>query len=157
MDVESLKKMNKSKNKKLVKKYYAFLASVAIIKQIPCLLGLGLSKAGKCSILSYVSYLCFSRVDLVLTSCGEELELSSVLAGYCTCSCSPASSLPPCCSMADVYVGAPEIVDAAMWYLYAPDLKAWWGIHVKLFAFRRPRHRHSGVHRHQHPKVTPFW
>jgi hypothetical protein len=32
MDVEALKKMNKSKNKKLVKKYCAFLALVAIIK-----------------------------------------------------------------------------------------------------------------------------
>ncbi|KAE8775271.1 hypothetical protein D1007_52262 [Hordeum vulgare] len=48
MDVESLKKMNKNKKlvKKLAKKYHAFLASEAIIKQIPRLLGPGLNKAG---------------------------------------------------------------------------------------------------------------
>ena len=45
MDVEGLKKINK--NKKLAKKYHAFLASEAIIKQIPRLLGPGLNKAGK--------------------------------------------------------------------------------------------------------------
>lgn len=52
MDVESLKKMNKNKKlvKKLAKKYHAFLASEAIIKQIPRLLGPGLNKAGKLSI-----------------------------------------------------------------------------------------------------------
>ncbi|RWR81231.1 60S ribosomal protein L10a [Cinnamomum micranthum f. kanehirae] len=43
MDVEGLKKMNKNKKlvKKLAKKYHAFLASEAIIKQIPRLLGPG--------------------------------------------------------------------------------------------------------------------
>ncbi|KAI8568026.1 hypothetical protein RHMOL_Rhmol02G0166500 [Rhododendron molle] len=45
MDVEGLKKL--SKNKKLAKKFHAFLASEAVIKQIPRLLGLGLNKAGK--------------------------------------------------------------------------------------------------------------
>lgn len=49
MDVEALKKLNK--NKKLVKKlaaqYDAFLASQALIPQIPKLLGPGLNKAGK--------------------------------------------------------------------------------------------------------------
>uniref|UniRef100_A0A0D9XAV3 Ribosomal protein n=1 Tax=Leersia perrieri TaxID=77586 RepID=A0A0D9XAV3_9ORYZ len=52
MDVEALKKMNKNKKlvKKLAKKYHAFLASEAIIKQIPRLLGPGLNKAGKSSI-----------------------------------------------------------------------------------------------------------
>ena len=51
MDVEALKKMNKNKKlvKKLAKKYHAFLASEAIIKQIPRLLGPGLNKAGKYS------------------------------------------------------------------------------------------------------------
>ncbi|XP_065005919.1 large ribosomal subunit protein uL1 isoform X3 [Musa acuminata AAA Group] len=52
MDVESLKKMNKNKKlvKKLAKKYHAFLASEAIIKQIPRLLGPGLNKAvGNCA------------------------------------------------------------------------------------------------------------
>uniref|UniRef100_A0A7S0ULK5 Ribosomal protein n=1 Tax=Polytomella parva TaxID=51329 RepID=A0A7S0ULK5_9CHLO len=47
--VDDLKKLNK--NKKLVKKlahsYHAFLASDAVIKQIPRLLGPGLNKAGK--------------------------------------------------------------------------------------------------------------
>ena len=49
MSVEDLKKLNK--NKKLIKqtaqKYHAFLASDALIKQIPRLLGPGLNKAGK--------------------------------------------------------------------------------------------------------------
>ncbi|TVU10573.1 hypothetical protein EJB05_44154 [Eragrostis curvula] len=57
MDVEALKKMNKNKKlvKKLAKKYHAFLASEAIIKQIPRLLGPGLNKAGKCA---FVILLC---------------------------------------------------------------------------------------------------
>merc|ERR1712187_825674 len=45
MSVEDLKKLNK--DKKLVKKYDAFLASDALIRQIPRLLGPGLNKAGK--------------------------------------------------------------------------------------------------------------
>merc|ERR1712048_467261 len=45
MDVESLKKLNK--DKKLAKKYDAFVASDSLIKQIPRLLGPGLNKAGK--------------------------------------------------------------------------------------------------------------
>ncbi|PWN26606.1 putative ribosomal protein L10a.e, cytosolic [Jaminaea rosea] len=49
MTVEDLKKLNKNKKlvKKLAKKHDAFLASEALIKQIPRLLGPGLSKAGK--------------------------------------------------------------------------------------------------------------
>ncbi|EFJ31249.1 hypothetical protein SELMODRAFT_230302 [Selaginella moellendorffii] len=49
MDLEGLKKMNKNKKlvKKLAKKYHAFLASEAVIKLIPRLLGPGLNKAGK--------------------------------------------------------------------------------------------------------------
>ena len=49
MSVDDLKKLNKDKKeiKKLAKKYDAFLASEALIKQIPRLLGPGLSKAGK--------------------------------------------------------------------------------------------------------------
>lgn len=49
MDVESLKKLNKNKKlvKKLAKSHHAFLASEAVIKQIPRLLGPGLNKAGK--------------------------------------------------------------------------------------------------------------
>jgi large subunit ribosomal protein L10Ae len=49
MSVEDLKKLNKNKKlvKKLAKKYHQFVASEAIIKQIPRLLGPGLNKAGK--------------------------------------------------------------------------------------------------------------
>nr|CAG4637328.1 EOG090X0CZV [Ceriodaphnia reticulata]SVE73179.1 EOG090X0CZV [Ceriodaphnia reticulata] len=49
MDAEALKKLNKNKKlvKQLAKRYDAFLASEALIKQIPRLLGPGLNKAGK--------------------------------------------------------------------------------------------------------------
>merc|ERR1712186_21560 len=49
MSVEDLKKLNKDKKlvKKLAKSYNAFLASDALIRQIPRLLGPGLNKAGK--------------------------------------------------------------------------------------------------------------
>ncbi|CAJ2651229.1 unnamed protein product [Trifolium pratense] len=49
MDVEALKKLNKNKKlvKKLAKKYHSFLASEAVIKQIPRLLGPGFNKADK--------------------------------------------------------------------------------------------------------------
>lgn len=49
MSVDDLKKLNKNKKliKKLAKKYNAFIASEVLIKQIPRLLGPGLSKAGK--------------------------------------------------------------------------------------------------------------
>jgi len=49
MDAEALKKLNKNKKlvKKLAKKYDAFLASEALIRQIPRILGPGLNKAGK--------------------------------------------------------------------------------------------------------------
>lgn len=46
MSTEDLKKLNKNKKliKKLARKYDAFLASDSLIKQIPRLLGPGLSK-----------------------------------------------------------------------------------------------------------------
>mmetsp|Transcript_32879 Transcript_32879/g.42483 ORF Transcript_32879/g.42483 Transcript_32879/m.42483 type:complete len:223 (+) Transcript_32879:95-763(+) len=49
MSVEDLKKLNKNKKlvKKLAKKYDFFMASDNMIKQIPRLLGPGLTKAGK--------------------------------------------------------------------------------------------------------------
>ncbi|KAK9869504.1 hypothetical protein WA026_003257, partial [Henosepilachna vigintioctopunctata] len=49
MDVEALKKLNKNKKlvKKLAEKYDAFLASEALIKQIPRFDCPGLNKAGK--------------------------------------------------------------------------------------------------------------
>lgn len=83
MDVEALKKMNKNKKlvKRLAKKYHAFLASEAIIKQIPRLLGPGLNKAGKYPDLSLLVYLFLNWLlylwlykleptSLVMTSCG---------------------------------------------------------------------------------------
>jgi large subunit ribosomal protein L10Ae len=47
--LQDLKKLNKNKKliKKLARKYDAFISSDALIKQIPRLLGPGLSKAGK--------------------------------------------------------------------------------------------------------------
>ncbi|XP_044317669.1 60S ribosomal protein L10a-2-like [Drosophila rhopaloa] len=49
LDVEALKKLNKDPKlvKKLAKSYDAFLASESVIKQIPKLLGPGLTNAGK--------------------------------------------------------------------------------------------------------------
>jgi large subunit ribosomal protein L10Ae len=49
MTVDELKKLNKDKKlvKKLAKRYDAFLASDSVIKQVPRILGPGLSKAGK--------------------------------------------------------------------------------------------------------------
>ena len=49
MSADDLKKLNKNKKliKKLARKYDAFIASDTLIKQIPRLLGPGLSKAGK--------------------------------------------------------------------------------------------------------------
>jgi len=49
LDVEALKKMNKNKKlvKNLAKKYNAFLSSDVLLRQIPKLLGPGLTKAGK--------------------------------------------------------------------------------------------------------------
>lgn len=49
MTVEDLKKFNKNKKviKKFAKKYDGFLASAPLIKQIPRILGPGLTKAGK--------------------------------------------------------------------------------------------------------------
>uniref|UniRef100_A0A7R9WU52 Ribosomal protein n=1 Tax=Craspedostauros australis TaxID=1486917 RepID=A0A7R9WU52_9STRA len=49
MSVEDLKKLNKNKKlvKKLAKRYDFFIASANMIKQIPRLLGPGLTKAGK--------------------------------------------------------------------------------------------------------------
>lgn len=55
MSAEDLRKLNKNKKliKKLARKYDAFIASEALIKQIPRLLGPGLSK-GKQQSHSYI-------------------------------------------------------------------------------------------------------
>jgi len=51
MSADDLKKLNKNKKliKKLARKYDAFLASDSLIKQIPRLLGPGLSKGSSIS------------------------------------------------------------------------------------------------------------
>ncbi|CAD0097780.1 unnamed protein product [Aureobasidium mustum] len=56
MSAEDLRKLNKNKKliKKLARKYDAFIASEALIKQIPRLLGPGLSK-GKRICIFYIS------------------------------------------------------------------------------------------------------
>ncbi|CAJ2635639.1 unnamed protein product [Trifolium pratense] len=68
MDVEALKKLNKNKKlvKKLAKKYHSFLASEAVIKQIPRLLGPGLNKAG------YIMYLSVGIVGYIMF--GENIK-----------------------------------------------------------------------------------
>jgi hypothetical protein len=85
-------------------------------------------------------------------------KLSSALADYVTRSCSPAFSPPPGCSTSAVFVGVPDVVDAAVPNLYALDLKVWWGVHVKLLAPSWCRRCCSGArrHRHRHPKVSPL-
>ncbi|KAI3844070.1 hypothetical protein MKW92_043899 [Papaver armeniacum] len=57
MDVEGLKRLNKNKKlvKKLVKKYHAFLASEAVIKHIPHVLGPSINKTCKCISFKYTS------------------------------------------------------------------------------------------------------
>lgn len=54
MSADDLKKLNKNKKliKKLARKYDAFVASDTLIKQIPRLLGPGLSKGMLCSLPS---------------------------------------------------------------------------------------------------------
>ena len=81
MDVESLKKLNKNKKlvKKLAKKYHAFLASEAVIKQIPRLLGPGLNKAGKYNILksfitSFYFCVCDGSIDIIMLLCLISLQ-----------------------------------------------------------------------------------
>lgn len=73
MSVEDLKKLNKNKKliKKLARKYDAFIASDSLIKQIPRLLGPGLSKG---------------KPDFMLRLSGT--ENTDTIA-------QPASSLPP--------------------------------------------------------------
>lgn len=67
MSVEDLKKLNKNKKlvKKLAKRYDFFLASDNMIKQIPRLLGPGLTKAGKFPTLLSSSDDMQSKIDEV--------------------------------------------------------------------------------------------
>lgn len=57
MSADDLKKLNKNKKliKKLARKYDAFVASEALIKQIPRLLGPGLSKGEFSKTVSHVA------------------------------------------------------------------------------------------------------
>lgn len=77
MDVESLKKLNKNKKlvKKLAKKYHAFLASEAVIKQIPRLLGPGLNKAGGCVIGTGNTVKTSVNINIHFLVCGLVLNL----------------------------------------------------------------------------------
>merc|ERR1711881_22114 len=79
MSVEDLKKLNKDKKlvKKLAKKYDAFLASDALIRQIPRLLGPGLNKAGKFpSILAQGDDMCAKIADM---RCTIKFQMKKVL------------------------------------------------------------------------------
>jgi len=86
MDVEALKKLNKNKKlvKKLAKKYHAFLASEAVIKQIPRLLGPGLNKAGKFDYFFrvLVDLLLFCSLDI--RNCSASVNLWFNCALYLT-------------------------------------------------------------------------
>ena len=66
MSSDDLKKLNKNKKliKKLARKYDAFLASDALIKQIPRILGPGLSK-GKPQFLNFDQISSNKRLQLV--------------------------------------------------------------------------------------------
>jgi len=78
MDIEALKKLNKNKKlvKKLANKYDAFLASEAIIKQIPRLAP-GLSKAGKFPSLITHSESLVNKVHEL--RCSVKFQLKKVL------------------------------------------------------------------------------
>jgi len=79
MSVDDLKKLNKDKKlvKKLAKKYDAFLASDALIRQIPRLLGPGLNKAGKFpAILAQGEDMCSKIEDM---KCTIKFQMKKVL------------------------------------------------------------------------------
>merc|ERR1711865_669265 len=88
MSVEDLKKLNKNKKlvKKLAKKYHAFVASEALIKQIPRLLGPGLNKAGKFPTLVQQQEELSSKVDEVKATIKFQLKkvlCLNVAIGHC--------------------------------------------------------------------------
>src|SRR5271156_2591122 len=68
MSADDLKKLNKNKKliKKLARKYDAFVASDTLIKQIPRLLGPGLSKG---------MALCFLAVSVSTTNCVSSWQI----------------------------------------------------------------------------------
>eukprot|EP01101_Sappina_pedata_P009339 TRINITY_DN541_c0_g1_i1.p2 TRINITY_DN541_c0_g1~~TRINITY_DN541_c0_g1_i1.p2 ORF type:complete len:217 (+),score=133.07 TRINITY_DN541_c0_g1_i1:526-1176(+) len=78
-DVDALKKLNKNKKlvKKLAAKYDAFLASETVLRQIPRLLGPGLSKAGKFPTLLQHSEDMQEKMNTV--KCTAKFQLKKVL------------------------------------------------------------------------------
>ncbi|KAM5318463.1 LOW QUALITY PROTEIN: large ribosomal subunit protein uL1-like, partial [Glossophaga mutica] len=74
--IEALKKLNK--NKKLAKTYEAFLASESLIKQIPGLLGPGLSEAGWCPSLLTHNENTVAKVEAKSTI----IQMKKVLCGH---------------------------------------------------------------------------
>ncbi|KAK3363224.1 ribosomal protein L1-like protein [Lasiosphaeria hispida] len=70
MSVDDLKKLNKNKKliKKLARKYEAFVASEALLRQIPRLLGPGLTRAGRFpTAISHSDDLCGKVMDVKST------------------------------------------------------------------------------------------
>merc|ERR1712014_83001 len=87
-NAEGLKNFNKNKKmiKKFAKKYHTFLASDALIKQIPRLLGPGLNKAGKFPTLVQQSEELSNKVDEVKATIKFQLKkvlCLNVAVGHC--------------------------------------------------------------------------
>jgi len=87
-NAEGLKNFNKNKKliKKFAKKYHNFLASEALIKQIPRLLGPGLNKAGKFPTLVQQSEDLSTKVDEVKATIKFQLKkvlCLNVAIGHC--------------------------------------------------------------------------
>jgi len=87
-NAEGLKNFNKNKKliKKFAKKYHQFLASEALIKQIPRLLGPGLNKAGKFPTLVTAQEDLGSKVDEIKATIKFQLKkvlCLNVAVGHC--------------------------------------------------------------------------
>merc|ERR1719218_157335 len=87
-NAEGLKNFNKNKKliKKFAKKYHAFVASEALIKQIPRLLGPGLNKAGKFPTLVQQQEDLSGKVDEVKATIKFQLKkvlCLNVAVGHC--------------------------------------------------------------------------
>merc|ERR1712196_191810 len=85
-NAEGLKNNNKKLIKKFAKKYHQFVASEALIKQIPRLLGPGLNKAGKFPTLVQQSEDLSTKVDEVKATIKFQLKkvlCLNVAIGHC--------------------------------------------------------------------------
>merc|ERR1711977_342490 len=87
-NAEGLKNFNKNKKliKKFAKKYHSFVASEALIKQIPRLLGPGLNKAGKFPTLVQQQEELSTKVDEVKATIKFQLKkvlCLNVAVGHC--------------------------------------------------------------------------